>query len=292
MNIVIKKEIDNYDEMVKYISDNNLIDVKYRFAVVALLTDKNGKVILQRRGPKARDNNNILADIGGAFELSDKSFRDAMLREIREEVGNDALIEIEHFVSGSLKTIYDPEVGEDVNWLFLSYKCKYNGGELLINEPGKCRGYEYYGMDELPDTDRAETSKFFWDYYLNRYNKCYSYAMGINKKINKLNKEFKCKEDGEDFEVTFNNSNENLWVKFIEDNMSDGFWNEYLIDDKIKFIFKEDGIVTKYELNKDNNQEILEKCRRFAEVQFESVRTMYLNTPFYSNKIDGIIFFD
>lgn len=292
MNIVVKKEYNNYDEMVKYIEDNKLVDVDYRFAMVALLTDKDGRIILQRRGDEARDAHGMLADIGGAFEDRDGTFRDGLYREIHEEVGNQADISIETFVGGSIKTIYDPRTEKDVNWLFLAYKCKYNGGILECNEPGKCVNYEYYKSDELNRDDMSETSKFFWNYYFNEYNKCYSYVMGIDKGIKKLGKEFVVKEDDGDYEVTFTKDKAEKWEKFIEDNMNDGFWNEYIIDDEIRFIFKEDGIIKKYVLNKDNNQEILEKCRYFAESNFDSIRNIYENTPFYKDKIDGIVFFD
>ncbi len=293
MKLVVKKEIDNYKEMAKYIEDNNLINVDYSFAVLGLFIDSEGKVILQRRGPKARDAMGKLAEIGGAFIDSDETFRKALEREIREEIGNDASIKIEEFIGGGLEQKYDSRTGRNVNWLFFNYKCIYEDGEIKINEPGKSLGYECFNLDKLPEDEMLDTTKFFLDYYKNRFNKCYSYAMGVNETIYNLGDDFKIEEDEGDFEVTFTKGNEDKWEEFIINNMSCGFWNEYLIDDEIRFIFKdENGTVSKYVLSRENNGEILDKCRSYAEAEFKTVHGMYLDTPFYADKIEGIKFFD
>lgn len=293
MKLVVKKEIDNYKEMELYIRDNKLVTDDYSFAVLGLFIDREGKVILQRRGPKARDAEGKLACIGGALIDSDETFRKALEREIREEVGSEASIKIDSFICGGLERKYDPETNREVNWLFLTYKCVYEGGEIKINEPGKCLGYEYFDLDKLPEDEMIDVTKFFFDYYKKCFNKCYSYAMGVNETIYNLGEGFKIVEDDGDFLVTFNKGNEGKWEEYIINNMSNGFWNEYLIDDEIRFIFKdENGVVSKYVLSRENNKEILDKCRSYAEAKFKTVHAMYLDTPFYADKIEGIKFYD
>ncbi len=294
MELILKKEFMTKEELDAFINSSKCIDVSYRYAVVGLITDTNGDVIIPRRGDMARDGAGWLADIGGAYEEDDRSFRDALLREIHEEVGDDADIKIDDFICGVLKSKYDPKTEQEVNWIFLTYKCTYYGGELRDNENGKIQSFEKYKMNELPLEKRLETSIFFWNYYMNEYNKCYSYAMGVEDKIKKLDKKkFNIKEDDGDYEVIFNKEYSELWEEFIINNMKDGFWNEYIVNGEIRFIFKnDDGTVDKCVLNKDNNQDILVKCRMFAETQFPSVKEMYINTSFYSDKITGIEFYD
>lgn len=125
-------------------------------------------------------------------------------------------------------------------------------------------------------------------------DKCFSYAMGIGNKMEKLDKDrFIINEDDGDYEVTFDKDDVDTWEQFIIDNMECGYWNDYIVDDEIVIIFKEsNGEINKYILSKDNNQELLKKFCLFAETEFSSVREMYLDTPFYRNKIERVIFFD
>lgn len=170
MFIKFNKEIKNNDELVDYLKDIGLKLPEYRCAVIALFVDTDGRILLQRRGPKSRDEVNKLEDIGGAVEEQDKSFRDAMNREIIEEAGKEFNFTIDELVGASLITKYDSRTESDVNWFFLLYKCTYIDGELHINEPGKSLGYEFYSREELPASEVAETTMRFWDFYYNENN--------------------------------------------------------------------------------------------------------------------------
>lgn len=167
MFIKFDREIKKLDELEQYLIEKNIKLPEYRCAVIALILDKDNKILLQRRGPKSRDEFNKLEDIGGAFEDTDSSFRDAMNREIIEEVGEEINYTIDELVGASLVNKYDSRTDGYVNWLFLLYKCTYVDGELLINEPGKCLGYEFYRYDELPRDEVAGTTLEFWNFYYN-----------------------------------------------------------------------------------------------------------------------------
>lgn len=294
MKLIIKKEFPTEKSLRKYIKEKNIEMPEYRLAVIALLCDLEGNIILQRRGNTARDESGKLAEIGGAVEKKDKTLRAALKRELTEEVGKNAEISIDDFISGILQTKFDPRTNQDVNWLFLTYKCTLKKGQLKCNEQGKSIGYETYQKDALPTSEMLKTSKYFLDYYLNHYNKCYSYAMGIGEKISLLDKEkFQINEDEGDYEITFDKENTTTYENFIKENLSVGYWNEYLIDDTIVFLFKEnETTVKKYILSKDNNEEVLYMCCSYAEAEFPSIRKMFLETPFYADKLGGIIFYD
>lgn len=165
MYIEFDREIKTLDELERYLIEKNIKLPEYRCAVIALILDKDNKILLQRRGPKSRDEFDKLEDIGGAFEGTDVSFKDALDREIVEEVGERINYTIDELVGASLVNKYDSRTDSFVNWLFLLYKCTYVDGELLINEPGKCLGYEFYRYDELPRDEVAGTTLEFWNYY-------------------------------------------------------------------------------------------------------------------------------
>ena len=165
MFIKFNREVVDQKDLQVYLKNTGLKLPEYRCAVIALILDKEGRVLLQRRGPKSRDEVGKLEDIGGAVEDTDLNYREAMKREIIEEAGDDINFSIDELVGASLITKYDSRTDSDVNWFFLLYKCTYIGGELKINEPGKCLGYEFYKQDELPVEEVADTTLKFWEFY-------------------------------------------------------------------------------------------------------------------------------
>lgn len=167
MFIKFNREVVNQKDLEEYLVSTGIKLPQYRCAVIALLLDNDGNIILQRRGPKSRDEVGKLEDIGGAVEVTDKTFRDAMNREIIEEAGEEFNFSIDELVGASLITKYDSRTNSDVNWFFLLYKCTYIEGEMKINEPGKCLGYEFYKHDELPVEEVASTTMKFWEFYYN-----------------------------------------------------------------------------------------------------------------------------
>lgn len=294
MKLVLKREFEKEVDLREYIKKNFKDMPLYRCAVIGMLFDKDGNIILQRRGPKSRDGNGRLAEVGGAVEECDKTFKEALIRELKEEVGDSVQISIDDFIGGVLENKYDSRTGKDVNWLFLLYNCTYKSGELKCNEEGKSLGYETYGKNEMPYDEMLETTKYFWNYYNNDYNKCYSYAMGIGDRIRNLDKDkFDIVLDDGDYEIIFDKKDELEYKNFILDNLEVGYWNEYFIDDKVVFYFREsEKEFRRYILSKDNNEKILNKCREFAEADFTSVRQMYMDTPFYKKHMDGVVFYD
>lgn len=165
MFIKFNREVVNQKDLEEYLVSTGIKLPQYRCAVIALLLDNYGNIILQRRGPKSRDEVGKLEDIGGAVEDSDIDFRSAMKREIIEEAGEEFNFSIDELVGASLITKYDSRTNSDVNWFFLLYKCTYIEGEMKINEPGKCLGYEFYKQGNLPIEEVASTTLKFWEFY-------------------------------------------------------------------------------------------------------------------------------
>lgn len=166
MFIKFDREIKDIKDLGNYLRDKSINLPEFDTAVIAMLMDKNENIILQRRGPKSRDSYNMLSDIGGAVEKEDKNFREALCREIMEEVGNEINYCIDKLVGGCLLNRYDSRREKYVNWLFLLYKCTYINGELCVNEPGKSIGYEYYKYNDLPKEEVLESTLSFWNWYM------------------------------------------------------------------------------------------------------------------------------
>ena len=109
----------------------------------------------------------------------------------------------------------------------------------------------------------------------------YSYVMGIDN-INILNEnDFAIQEYEDGYGVSFLDDKRELFEYFIYNNLQNGFWNEYLGNEKV-FIFKfNDGKIKKYVLNKSNEEEVLNLCQLFADFKFASIDSMLRDNSYY-----------
>ena len=145
-------EIDHeatMEDIDKYIYDNKKI------GVIVHVEDSEGRILLQQRGSKSRDENGLYEDVGGKFDDTDKSFKEAIIREFKEEAGEDANIEIGRSIG-----IYHC-FKNNTNWVFVIYFGKYIDGELKVMEPDKCLGYKFFTKEEALSSDVVtESCKF------------------------------------------------------------------------------------------------------------------------------------
>lgn len=139
----------NSNDIKKFNFDNQ------RIGVIAHIEDKNGKILLQQREIKSRDENGLYEDVGGSVENSDVDFKSAIIREMQEEMGNDANIKL--FDSTSIYHCYK----KNTNWIFVIFKGEYIDGNINIMEPEKCLGYKFFTYDEAINSDLvSESCKF------------------------------------------------------------------------------------------------------------------------------------
>ena len=113
-----------------------------KIEVIIHIEDNNGKILLQQRGIKSRDENGLYEYVGGSVENSDLDFKSAIVREIKEKMGNDVLIDF------SDSTDIYHLCKNNTNWLFVIFKGKYIDGNINIMEPEKCIGYKFFSYEE------------------------------------------------------------------------------------------------------------------------------------------------
>lgn len=112
-----------------------------KIGVIAYIEDDQGKILLQKRGAKSRDDNGLYEAIGGGFDNADIDFRSAIIREIQEEAGTEMNFSLEKCVG-----IYHC-CKKDINWIFVVYYAKYLNGEIKIMEPEKCTNYQFFDYE-------------------------------------------------------------------------------------------------------------------------------------------------
>lgn len=101
------QEVKDMEELKEVLKNNNEISKNYEVAVIVYAFDKENKIIFQRRGPGCRDERLKLETIGGRVKESDNDFRNALKREIIEEVGEEANIEIDEFIMATYGVTFD-----------------------------------------------------------------------------------------------------------------------------------------------------------------------------------------
>lgn len=160
-------EVTNIQELLNKINELNIdIEDGIKVAVVCFIFDSEGKLILQRRGKGARDDVDKLCAIGGSANMSDANFRESLLREIREEGGTEAEVQIDKFIGAIHKKGFDKNSGTFNDWIILSYMGTLKSGELKNTEPGRCSGFESKFMEEYDRDELVLTAKVCIDYLL------------------------------------------------------------------------------------------------------------------------------
>lgn len=103
----------------------------------------------------------------------------------------------------------------------------------------------------------------------------HSYVMGLGNAIEGLKDEgFEVKSYGNDYGVSFPKEKALLWEEFIKDNLKLNYWNEYLADEKVVFLFHLDGGIKRYEVMNYSNDEVLLLCEKLFGGRFTSIRDM------------------
>ena len=126
-----------------------------RIGVIVHIEDNNGKILLQQRGVKSRDENGLFEDVGGSVENSDIDFKSAIIREMQEDMGNDANI------NDSDSTGIYHCFKNNINWIFVIFEGEYIEGNINIMEPEKCMGYKFFTYDEAINSNLvSESCKF------------------------------------------------------------------------------------------------------------------------------------
>lgn len=116
----------------------------------------------------------------------------------------------------------------------------------------------------------------------------YSYVMGIGKEIISLKKQgLKIRKSKSDYKVVFAEDKTEIWEDFVCNNLQEGYWNEYITNDKVIFIFKYNEKISRYEVNDFNDNQVLELCEKLCGHEFGSIYNMLIQNKFYKKIIDN-----
>ncbi len=121
-------------------TDMSNIESQYPKCGVVVLVLKDGKALLGKR--MGAHGANTFAFPGGKLEW-DESFADCAKRETREEagieIGNIRFLRLLNFKAYGKHFV---DIGLVADWV---------AGEPKIMEPEKCAGWEWHGLDKMPE---------------------------------------------------------------------------------------------------------------------------------------------
>lgn len=115
----------------------------------------------------------------------------------------------------------------------------------------------------------------------------YSYVMGSDSIIKELRYEgFNVKEDGKNYMVSFSEDKSESWENFIANNLKLGYWNEYIRDESVVFLFQLEEGLKKYIVKNYEDNEVLKLCEQLCNCNFKSIRYMLSSNHYYRDKIN------
>jgi 8-oxo-dGTP diphosphatase len=129
-----------------------------------IIHDGKGRILLQKRGANARDENGNWDVGGGAIEFGE-TINEAVVREIKEEL---CVVPLEI----KFLTVYDAfrkHNGQKTHWIAIMHAVKVNPKEVKIGEPEKIEEISWFTSDKLPSPLHSQ----FWK----------SYQIALDKKI-------------------------------------------------------------------------------------------------------------
>jgi mutator protein MutT len=112
--------------------------------VGAIIVDKQGRIFLARRGPRAKNERGLWEFPGGSVEFGE-TLAQALQREIQEEYGVKISV-------GKLVDVADHILPQEhQHWVSPTYLCEIISGKPHIREPEKCTEIAWFYIDQVPN---------------------------------------------------------------------------------------------------------------------------------------------
>ncbi len=103
---------------------------------------------------------------------------------------------------------------------------------------------------------------------------------------------------GKNYNITYHNKvafpeeKAEIWEEFIKEHLEVEYWNEYLTEDKVIFLFHLENGFKRYEVNDYVNDEVLSLCEKLCDCKFESIKKCYRIIRFIKQLSSRLHYYD
>lgn len=122
--------------------------------VCSVVHDGHGKILLMKRGEKARDEHGNWDICGGALEFGER-IEDGIRREVKEELCAKA-IEIEFLSAYEAHREYK---GDSTHWIALLHAVRVEPASIRLGEPDKFDDLGWFNLADLPGPQHSQLHK-------------------------------------------------------------------------------------------------------------------------------------
>lgn len=126
----------------------------------AVIVNEEGKILLTRRGPKARNQVGKWEAPGGRVEFGETA-KQTIIREIKEELDIDIRV---NFLLGFVDDIIEEE---KQHWVGTTWLASIVNGEPKIMEKENCDGLGWFSVEEANDLPKSLTLQHDLEAYKN-----------------------------------------------------------------------------------------------------------------------------
>ncbi len=251
---------------VTFHNQNEISDKAFKFAVIAArYLDK---------WVFCRHKQRTTWEIPGGHRERGEAIEEAAKRELTEETGA-----IEFNISPLTAYCVDNNKEKTYGMLFFAEISKL-GNLSDHSEIGEIKLF-----DSLPkELTYPQIQPFLHQYAMNNTAICYSYVMGIDDSVLSLiGQGFTVARDGNNYIVSFPKFKSIVWENFISNHLQLEYWNEYLADGKVVFLFQLENGIKRFVVENYRNDEVLQLCEKLCNCKFKSIKAMLLSNWFYRN---------
>jgi ADP-ribose pyrophosphatase YjhB (NUDIX family) len=166
-------------QLLEFVRAEGMDPTQYRLAVEANIFNAEGKLLLQKRGAKARDERGKYEGVGG--ELGDmQDLHDCLRKEIGEEIGSRVVVNVDTLFEVRPVVFEEDDRGPQ-DWIIVSYLCRLVAGNPKAMDAGRTGEIRWFSLAEAFSLQEAQLSRStfrFLQLYREKYQQRPYYESG------------------------------------------------------------------------------------------------------------------
>ncbi|MEA2879225.1 MAG: hypothetical protein QOF14_4421 [Hyphomicrobiales bacterium] len=156
-------------QLLDFIKSEGMDPSEYRLAVEANIFNADGRLLLQKRGPKARDERGKYEGVGGEVEMHD--LHGCLRKEISEEIGASVVVNIDTLFEVR-PVVFEEEGRGPQDWIVVSYLCRLVSGKPRAVDKNRTSEVRWFTIEEahcLPEAELSRSTFRFLQLYKKKY---------------------------------------------------------------------------------------------------------------------------